>query len=106
MSKFRIKVSPWWASDDYIILKYSTNGIFWKTLKNYEYDVLDKWCYMTTKVSHYTNAEYLINKFKSLEDIIKYEEEEEGKVITHNNEINARNKIKKQEKQKVYKKYN
>jgi len=105
MGKFRIKISSSWFSDDFIILKYSTNGLFWKKIYQYEYDSLDNWCYMVIKTEHYKNAEYLLSKFKSIDDIIKYEEEERKKGVEHNNQISKRNKKLKEDKQKIYQKF-
>jgi len=76
MGKFRIKISSSWFSEDYIVFKYTTNGIFWKTIKCYVYDVLDKWCYMSTKSCHFKNVKETLSKFKTLEDIKIYKEEE------------------------------
>lgn len=104
MSKFRIKISPWYASDDFFTVKYSTNGIFWKTLKQYKYDVLDEWCYMVSAIFNYTDAEYIMSKFKNMEDIIKYEETERKRVIDHNKEIKDKRKRVKETKKLIYKK--
>ena len=105
MGKFRIKISSSWFSEDYIVLKYSTNGIFWKSIKCYDYDILDKWCYMSTKTSHFSNAKDLISKFKTIEDVKRYEEEERQRVIKHNTEISERNKRHKEERNNVYRQF-
>lgn len=105
MKKFRIKISASWFSEDFIVLKYSTNGIFWKSIKCYEYDILDKWCYMSIKTSHFSNAKELISKFKTIEDVKRYEEEEREKVNKHNQEISNKNKKHKEERDDVYNKY-
>jgi hypothetical protein len=105
MGKFRIKISSSWFSEDYIVLKYSTNGIFWKTIKCYDYEISDNWCYMSTKIGHFSNAKELISKFKTIEDVRKYEEEERRRVIKHNQEISDRNKKHKEERNNVYRRY-
>lgn len=105
MGKFRIKISSTWFSEDYIVLKYSTNGIFWKTIREYEYDSLAKWCYMNAKIISFSSAEYVLNKFKTLEDVIKFEDEQRMLVNTQNKEISERNKKHKKERDDVYKKY-
>lgn len=105
MGKFRIKISSSWFSEDYIVLKYSTNGIFWKKVREYEYDIMDEWCYMSTKTSHFSNAKELLSKFKTIEDVKRYEEEERRKVIKHNAEISERNKRHKEELNNVYRQF-
>lgn len=105
MGKFRVKIVPTWFSDTYAILKYSTNGIFWKKLYTYDYDILDEWCYMSPRTFHFSNSESVIKQFKSIEDILRYEKEQELKVIAHNKEISKLNKEIKKSKQDIYKKY-
>ena len=105
MGKFRIKISSSWFSEDYIVLKYSTNGIFWKSIKCYYYDMLDKWCYMSTKTSHFSNAKDLLSKFKTIYDVKRYEEEERQRVIKHNAEISEENKRHKEERNNVYRQF-
>ena len=105
MGKFRIKISPWWASADYIVLKYSTNGIFWKSVKCYNYDIVDKWCYMSTKISPFNMAETLLSKFKTIDDVKIYEEKERQKVIKHNSEISERNRKHKEKRDNVYRQF-
>lgn len=105
MGKFRIKISESWFSKDYIVLKYSTNGIFWKTIQEYEYDVLDEWCYMVTKTASFKNAEYLLSKFKTLDDVIKYENEEKQRVDKQNKAISERNERHIKERNDIYAKF-
>lgn len=105
MGKFRIKIAPAWFSSDYIVIKYSTNGIFWKTVKNCEYDNLEERYYMVTMTSKFTNAEYLMNKFQTLEDILKFEEKERLELTEYNNRIFEINKKKEEERNSVYKKF-
>jgi hypothetical protein len=102
---FKIKIASSWFSEDYIVLKYTTNGIFWKKVKEYEYDILDKWCYMTTKTSSFDNAKYLLEKFNTLEKVKQYEDEQRGRVRKHNVEISAKNKKHKDKRQEIYKQY-
>ena len=102
--KFRIKISRTWFSEDYIVIKYKT-GIFWKTIKEYKYDVLYKCCYMVEKISHFSNAKSLLSQFKTIDDVEKYEEEEKQKVIKHNQEISEKNKKHKEERDNIYKQY-
>ncbi len=103
--KFKIKISSTSFSQDYCIIKYTTNGIFWKSIKHYEYDVLDKWCYMTTEIIHFSNAKDFLSKFKTIEDVKKYEEKELLRVIGQNKEISERNKKHNAERNNVYKLY-
>ena len=105
MGNFRIKISSSSFSEDYIVLRYSTNGIFWKNIKCYDYDVLDKWCYMSTKITHFSNAKYELSKFKTLEDVKRYEEDERQRVIKHNSQISERNKRHKEERNNVYRQF-
>ena len=105
MGKFKIKIASSWFSEDFIVLKYSTNGIFWKSVKSYDYDILDEWCYMLTKTTHFSNAETELSKFKTLEDVKRYEEAEREKVIKHNSEISEKNKRHKEKRNNIYKQY-
>jgi len=105
MERFRIKIRPSWFSEDYIVLRYTTNGIFWKSVKEYEYDSLDKWCYMVTKISHFSNAGHLFQKFNTLEKIKQYEAEQKDKVRKHNKDISEKNKRNDENRNKVYKQY-
>lgn len=105
MSKYRIKIAPTWFSDDYIVLKYSTNGIFWRRIKAYHYESLDNWCYLTTKIIQISDAEFYINKFKTIQDVINFEKEESKKVENHNNEVLKRNNIHKKYRDEVYKRF-
>jgi hypothetical protein len=105
MKKFRIKISSSYYSEDYVVFKYSTNGIFWKSIKSYHYNSLDNWCYMSTKTSHFSSVKDFLSKFKTIEDVNKYEEEERQKVIKHNQEISYRNKKHKEERDNIYNKY-
>jgi len=84
---------------------YSTNGIFWKNIKSCDCDVLDEWWYMSTKISHFSNAKELIPKFKTIEDVKEYEDEERQRVIKRNSEIYKINQKKKEERDNVYKKF-
>lgn len=105
MRKFRIKISSSWFSRDYVVFKYSTNGIFWKTIKEYEYDICDNWCYMVVKRINFSSAYAVISKFKTIEDVKKYEAEERWKVIAHNNNISEANKKHKKKRNEVYKRF-
>lgn len=105
MGKFRIKISPTWFSSDYVIFKYSTNGIFWKTIKEYTYNSLHEWCYMETMTTSFHNAEFVLNNFKTLEDVIKFEAEERILVNNKNKEFAEKTKRKEEEKSNIYKKY-
>ena len=105
MGKFRIKISPASWSRDFIILKYSTNGIFWKTIKECEYDILDEWCYMVPKIHNFKNAEYLLEKFKSLDNVLRFESEELLKVINHNKDITERKRRHEKEREDVYRRF-
>ena len=102
MGKFRIKISSSWFSKDFIVLRYSTNGIFWKSIKCYHYDISEKWCYMSTKTSHFSDAKYLLSKFKTIQDVKRYENQERQRVIRHNAEISEINKNNKDKRDKVY----
>lgn len=105
MGKFRIKIKPTWFSKDFIVLRYSTNGIFWKSVKTYEYDTLSNKCYMVSKVSSFKNTEYLLKEFNTLEKVKKYESEQRDKVRKHNKEIKEKNRIHRKKRSQIYKKY-
>lgn len=105
MGQFRIKISNSWFSSDYIVLRYSTNGIFWKNIKEYKYDLLDEWCYMVTKRSHFRNAKHLIQEFSTLEKIKQYEAKQRDRVRNHNEEISERDRKYRENRRNVYKQY-
>lgn len=105
MWKFRIKISSSWFSNDYVSFKYTTNGIFWKRVRTYEYDVLDKWCYMTTLYKQIKYVEDTMSQFKTLDDIKKYEAEQLQRVIKRNNEIAESNKKSSAKKSEIYNKF-
>jgi hypothetical protein len=105
MGKFRIKITAWWASNEYVQFKYSTNGIIWRKIYKCEYEILDEWYYMQPLTTHYSNSESTIAKFKTIDDIRKYEQEEKQKLIKYNADIDARNKRKEAERKAVYKRF-
>lgn len=105
MGKFRIKISPSWFSKDYIVLKYSTNGIFWKRIKCYYYDIVDNWCYMSTKTSDFNNAKELLSKFKTIDDVKRYEEVERQRVLNDNTEISESNRKHKEKRNNIYRQF-
>jgi len=105
MGKFRIKISSSWFSKDYVKLKYTTNGIFWKTIKCCDRDLLDNRCYMITKTVHFSNVKEVLSRFKTIDDVISFEQKEREKVIKHNREISCMNKKHKEKRNEVYKKY-
>lgn len=86
-------------------MKYTTNGIFWKSIKCYDYNIEDNWCYMSTMAIHFRDVKEFISIFKTIEDIKIYEKEERQRVIINNAEISKRNKRYKEERNNVYKQY-
>ena len=104
-TKFKIKIFSSWFSSDYIMLRYTTNGIFWKTIKCYKHDILNNWCYMSTLITHFSNAERLISKFKTVEDIKKYESIQVQSVFNRNRQILEQNRINSKEKNDIYRKF-
>ncbi len=60
---------------------------------------------MSTKTVHFDNAEYLLSKFKTMEDVKKYEEEQMERVIKHNSQISERNKRNKERRDKIYRQF-
>jgi len=105
MGKFRIKISSSWYSKDYIILKYSINGFFWKAVKKAEYDILDNWYYMVNLSSHFSNAENLLNKFNSLDKIKKHKEEANGIITQLNRGITEMNERHNKNRRNAYKQF-
>ena len=105
MGKFRLKIVESSFSKDYVYFKYTTNGIFWKTIKNYEYVSLDEYCYMVPLLKKFTEVEHYFNKFKTLDDIVKFEELEFKKVVKHNTQINHLKNESTKKRDEIYKKY-
>lgn len=105
MSRFRIKISSSWFSEDFIVLRYSTNGIFWKSIKCCEEGILENWYYMVTMTSHFSNAEHLLKKFNTLEKVKQYEADEIAKLKKYNADIRERRSKHKENRNNVYKKY-
>lgn len=105
MGKFRIKIASSWFSDEFVIYKYSENGIIWHKILTSEFDILDKRWYMKTLTTSYRSSESIINKFKTLDDVHKYEEENIDRVIVNNEKIDKRNKAKIADMNAIYKKF-
>lgn len=105
MGKFEIKIRPSWFSNDVIVLRYSTNGIFWKSVKCCEYGILENWYYMKTMTSHFSNAKYLLQKFDTLEKVKKFEASELASLKKLNNSIADRNRKHKEERKSIYKQF-
>lgn len=106
MGKFRIKIIPWWVSDDYVQFKYSTNGIIWYKIHHSKRDVLDNYFYMEPLTIHYTDAERTVAKFQSINDIRNYEQIEKDKLVKYNTEKDVNDKLKSLEKEATYKRFN
>jgi hypothetical protein len=102
---FKIKISSLWYSEDYIKFKYTTNGIFWKNVKCCVYSPLDECYFMSNKTCHFRYAKNFLSKFKTLDDVKRYEDVEKEQVIKHNNNISENNKRYKEERNNVFKKY-
>jgi hypothetical protein len=105
MGKFRIKISSTWLFDELVVFKYSTNGIFWKKIKCQRFDIFSKKSYMGTKIKNYIFAEEIISRFKTIEDVRKYEEEEKQLVIEFNKKFYERKKKERDEKKNIYKQF-
>lgn len=105
MGRFRIKITPWWASNEYVHFKYSTNGFIWHKIYSREYDILSNKYYMKPLIAGYDNAERIISKFNTLDDVRNYEQEEEQKMISHNNNVDAKRKWHEAKRKAVYKKF-
>jgi hypothetical protein len=103
--RFRIRISSSWFSNDFIVLRYSTNGIFWKSVKEYEYDSYYEWCYMVSLTRRFQESEYLLEKFNTLEKIKQYESKQREKVKNENAKISDKNRKNKENRKNIYKKY-
>jgi len=106
MGKFKIKITQWWASENYVHIIYSTNGIFWHKIKNCEYDFSDEIYYMTPICISFDKCESLLQSFNCLDDIKKYEQEEKDRMIYCNNQIYKKRKQKQDELKSIYKRIN
>lgn len=105
MGRFRIKISSSCFSEDYIVLRYSTNGIFWKSVKCCKEEILENWYYMVTMTSHFTDAKHLLQKFNTLEKIKQYEADEVAKLKRYNADIRERRRKHKENRKNIYKQY-
>ena len=105
MGRFRIKISNSWFSDDFIVLRYSTNGIFWKSVKCCKHEILENWYYMETQTSHFSNAKHLLEKFNTLEKVKQYEANELASLKKFNAEITERRRRHKENLKNIYKQY-
>jgi hypothetical protein len=103
MGKFRIKIKSSWFSEDYVELRYSTNGIFWQSVKCYEETC--EACYMSTMTVHFRNAKELLSRFNSIEDVKRFEEDDRARVMKRNSEIEKSNRMHKEERANVYKQF-
>jgi len=105
MGKFRIKIVPWWASDKWVNLKYSTNGIFWHTIQESYYDALENQYYMNPITSHYSNSDTLIKRFQTIEEVKEYETKQRKIVNMENDSIRKREMEEEKKKREVYKRF-
>ncbi len=105
MGKFRIKITPWWASDDWAQFKYSTNGLFWKRIYSSEYNILDERYYMTPLTTHYSSSESTMLQFNSIEDVRKYETEQSAIVNRENARIREYERQEEVKKNAFYKRF-
>lgn len=105
MGRFRIKISSWWASNDWVQFWYSTNGIIWRRVHTLEYDILDEWYYMVPLTVSYRDAEYYIKKFSTIEAIREYEREDRARCNKENQRIKDWNDRKDAERKSVYKRF-
>ncbi len=105
MGRYRIKISSAWYSEDYIILRYSTNGIFWKSVKYCKEEILEGWYYMETKVNHFNDAKDLLQEFNSLEKVKQYEANERAKLKKYNAETTERRRLHKEKRKNIYTQY-
>jgi len=105
MGRFRIKITPWWASNDWVQFKYSTNGIIWRKIHTLEYDYIVQWYFMVPLKISFQNAEQYINKFSSIEAIREYERIEREKCDYQNNIIEQGNKMKAAERKSIYNRF-
>jgi hypothetical protein len=102
---FKIKICRSWFSDKFAVIRYSTNGIFWHTIKEYDYDYVEERPYFSNMLIYISDVPNVISRFKSLADIKNFEDEELKRVINHRKEISARNKKEKEQIKNIYKKY-
>ncbi len=105
MGKFRAKISPSWFSDTWISLRYSTNGIFWKSLRACERGFGSDWYFMETESFHYSNAGEILKRFDSIEKIKEFEAMEQAEVDRHNDAETKKRKEDKAAKKVIYDKY-
>lgn len=102
---FKRKIKKTWFSDDFINLRYTTNGIFWKNLKTCEYFTIEDYYEMVDKIFSVDNAKYIFEEFDTIEKIRQYEADNKNKVVKLNKQISERKKIKEEKKKNIYKKY-
>jgi len=103
MGRFRIKITSWWASPEWVHFKYSTNGIFWKRVYTCEYDIMDEYYYLVPLTVQISSADEYINKFKSIDDIRKYEKEQLEYGTKNNKWIDDQNNKKQARIKETYK---
>ena len=105
MGRFRTKIKASWFSDDFIVLRYSTNGIFWRTVKEYKYDSYEKRYSITDKTVVTSSVKFFLNSFDSLEKIKQHHKEQIEIVNKGNANIAAENRKHKSYLKDFYKKY-
>lgn len=105
MGRFRTKIRKSWFSDDFIVLKYSTNGIFWKSVKTCEQDILDRYWYIEERTAKLHDAESLIKEFNTLKKVKEYEANQIEYATRRNEEKRLAHKKYLQEKSTFYKKH-
>lgn len=87
MGRFRIKIRGCWFSKDFTEVRYSTNGLFWKGVKECKYDTINQSYRMETKIIHFSDVEEFMNQIDTIEKVNKYESEQRDNVIKYNKKI-------------------
>jgi len=101
MEQFRVKLKAWSVSDDYAHIIYSTDGISWNEINNCERELMDDRYYIKPICLRIDKCESVIKKFRSLDDVIEYEENEKNIMIKRNNEIDELNRKKQNNKKNI-----
>lgn len=94
---FKLKIVSSWFSEEYVVFKYTTNGIFWKKIYCCQPPFLDllEYNYTWEPLSFPLgsgNFEYEKEMFSTIEKIKEYEENEWKKYVKGNESLKRQRK--------------
>ena len=102
---FKTKISQSNLDNNHVVIKYTTNGLFWKAVRNCSYDPIKEKCVMETTTVHFRDAEKALSAFKTIEDINRYEQIEKQRADNINLQKKEADLKQKADKKAIYKRF-